>query len=193
MGRAAGCELPREPRLLRLLVRRRGQGRAARGGAPRGRARRGRAGRREQLPVGREPPGRAPSPLPRARPHQTTCPRRASAPDLTACVRKQLAEGAEHVTTLDYLPVRSEHPRVTALVPAEARDRYLQGRFGPFDGVVSYSSVEHSGLGRCALHALSTPAPALPARTVTLVRCRRGRNQPLGRRADHCAGLVRGC
>jgi len=59
-----------------------------------------------------------------------------------------LAEGAAHVTTLDYLPISSDHPRVTTLQPAEARRLYQAGRLGPFGGVVSYSSVEHSGLGR---------------------------------------------
>ena len=59
-----------------------------------------------------------------------------------------LAEGAAHVTTLDYLPIEADHPRVTTLTLPHARRLYQAGRLGPFAGVVSYSSVEHSGLGR---------------------------------------------
>eukprot|EP01062_Namystynia_karyoxenos_P035148 TRINITY_DN25779_c0_g1_i2.p1 TRINITY_DN25779_c0_g1~~TRINITY_DN25779_c0_g1_i2.p1 ORF type:complete len:451 (+),score=101.51 TRINITY_DN25779_c0_g1_i2:76-1353(+) len=59
-----------------------------------------------------------------------------------------LAEGAEHVTTIEYGAVVSTHPKVTALTPGQARALYAAGRLGPFDHAVSYSSIEHSGLGR---------------------------------------------
>jgi hypothetical protein len=59
-----------------------------------------------------------------------------------------LAAGAQHVTTLEYGTILSEHPQVDTLVPREFREAYLAGRLPVFDVVVSYSSLEHSGLGR---------------------------------------------
>ena len=53
------------------------------------------------------------------------------------------------VTTVDYAAIRSEHPRVAAVTPARLATMYLEEDLR-FDAVVSYSSVEHSGLGRWA-------------------------------------------
>jgi hypothetical protein len=63
-----------------------------------------------------------------------------------------LAAGATHVTTLEYRPIVSEHPNVTATTMAAMRAEYLAsgGRSPRFGAVVSHSSLEHSGLGRCA-------------------------------------------
>jgi len=66
-------------------------------------------------------------------------------PWVEACI---LFAGARHVTTLEYGRILSEHPRVSSLLPNEAREAYLNGSLPQFDAVVTYSSVEHSGLGR---------------------------------------------
>ena len=60
-----------------------------------------------------------------------------------------LYAGARHVTTLEYGKIVSHHPQISALTPAEFRSKY--STVNPsllFDGVVSFSSLEHSGLGR---------------------------------------------
>ena len=58
-----------------------------------------------------------------------------------------LGEGASKVTTLEYNKIQSEHPRVKTLLPDEMADLVNRGQAN-FDGVVTYSSLEHSGLGR---------------------------------------------
>jgi hypothetical protein len=66
-------------------------------------------------------------------------------PWVEACV---LNAGAEHVTTLEYGRIVSEHPKISTLTPDEMRAQYT-GRYSEFFGaVVTFSSVEHSGLGR---------------------------------------------
>ena len=57
-----------------------------------------------------------------------------------------LEAGARHVTTLEYGKIESRHPNVTTLLPAEFQRSW--STMEPFDAVVTYSSVEHSGLGR---------------------------------------------
>lgn len=59
-----------------------------------------------------------------------------------------LGVGARHVTTIEYGSIRSEHPQVTALTNAEFNERFLDGSLEPFDAFVSFSSMEHAGLGR---------------------------------------------
>jgi len=66
-------------------------------------------------------------------------------PWLEACV---LAAGARHVTTLEYGAVRCTHPQVDTLVPGEMGAMFLNGSLTTFDAVASFSSVEHTGLGR---------------------------------------------
>lgn len=56
--------------------------------------------------------------------------------------------GAAKVTTLEYGAIRSEHPQLHTLTPAAFRLAYQDGSLGWFDTVVSFSSMEHSGLGR---------------------------------------------
>ncbi|KAI1697559.1 hypothetical protein DdX_18446 [Ditylenchus destructor] len=58
-----------------------------------------------------------------------------------------LMNGAEHLFTVDYQKVDIGHPNVSfihALDLVKGRDMYFEA----FDFVVSYSSIEHSGLGR---------------------------------------------
>ena len=56
--------------------------------------------------------------------------------------------GAKHVTTVEYGVIESKHPKVTTLKPSDLRDIVLNGKLEPFDGVATFSSIEHSGLGR---------------------------------------------
>ena len=66
-------------------------------------------------------------------------------PWIEACI---LHAGARHVTTLEYGHIISEHKKVSTLTPAGARQAFANGTLPLFDSIVTYSSVEHSGLGR---------------------------------------------
>eukprot|EP00457_Paulinella_chromatophora_P007290 gb/GEZN01007313.1/.p1 GENE.gb/GEZN01007313.1/~~gb/GEZN01007313.1/.p1 ORF type:complete len:390 (-),score=34.02 gb/GEZN01007313.1/:327-1496(-) len=59
-----------------------------------------------------------------------------------------LASGAKEVVTLEYGGIVSEDPRISTLVPVSFRQQFLAGSLQPFDVIVTFSSVEHSGLGR---------------------------------------------
>ena len=56
--------------------------------------------------------------------------------------------GAKEVVTLEYGKIISNHPRLKTMTPSEFRMQYLNGTLGLFDTIVSFSSLEHSGLGR---------------------------------------------
>ncbi|VDI41410.1 Hypothetical predicted protein [Mytilus galloprovincialis] len=66
-------------------------------------------------------------------------------PWVEACV---LEAGAREVVTLEYGSIISQHPKVKTIVPFDFRMRYLNNTMGTFDAIVTYSSIEHSGLGR---------------------------------------------
>jgi hypothetical protein len=66
-------------------------------------------------------------------------------PWVEACV---LAAGAAQVTTLEYGALISEHPKIKAYTPDVFRQMYFKRILPSFDAVVTFSSVEHSGLGR---------------------------------------------
>ena len=53
-----------------------------------------------------------------------------------------LAAGASHVTTLEYSRIEVAHPNITTSLPSEV------DRGQTYDAVVTFSSLEHSGLGR---------------------------------------------
>jgi len=55
---------------------------------------------------------------------------------------------AKEVVTLEYGKITSNHPRLTTLTPSEFRGLYINNTLGQFDTIVSFSSIEHSGLGR---------------------------------------------
>ncbi len=60
-----------------------------------------------------------------------------------------LEAGAAKITTLDYAQIKSEHPQIDTITPLQIRKGYLDGTFKEaFDTMVSFSSLEHSGLGR---------------------------------------------
>jgi hypothetical protein len=65
-------------------------------------------------------------------------------PWVEACV---LHAGAKHVYTLEYGKIESKHPNIFTLTPNDFRMRYHEF-YEFFDAVVTFSSVEHSGLGR---------------------------------------------
>jgi len=59
-----------------------------------------------------------------------------------------LARRPKEIVTLEYGNFRSEHPSWSFIRPDEFRQRYQAGTLPRFDLVFSFSSVEHSGLGR---------------------------------------------
>lgn len=59
-----------------------------------------------------------------------------------------LAEGAARITTLEYGSITSYHPQVKTMLPSELRQKFLAGTYEKFDAIATFSSVEHSGLGR---------------------------------------------
>jgi hypothetical protein len=65
-------------------------------------------------------------------------------PWVEACL---LYLGASHVTTLEYGGIVSNHPKVSTITPENMRaNAHTYQNY--FDAVVSFSSLEHSGLGR---------------------------------------------
>ncbi|KAK2157389.1 hypothetical protein LSH36_193g15016 [Paralvinella palmiformis] len=59
-----------------------------------------------------------------------------------------LAYGASHVTTLEYSKLDLQHNQLEMLTPYEFADSYLNGEVNQFDFGATFSSLEHSGLGR---------------------------------------------
>jgi hypothetical protein len=61
-----------------------------------------------------------------------------------------LAVGASHVTTIEYGTIVSQHPNVSTMTPAQVTQMFLSsnGAEPKFDVAVTFSSLEHSGLGR---------------------------------------------
>lgn len=59
-----------------------------------------------------------------------------------------LSLGAASVTTLEYGTILSAHPALHTMTPGEMNQRYMANRLDKFDLAVTYSSLEHSGLGR---------------------------------------------
>ena len=65
-----------------------------------------------------------------------------------------LAAGAGSVTTLEYGEILSQHPQISTITPKDFRSAYLEDKLPLFDAVLSFSSLEHSGLGRCVCYDL---------------------------------------
>lgn len=57
-----------------------------------------------------------------------------------------LTAGVSKLTTVEYGPLKSSDPRVEVLLPSEWPKLYHQKK--QFDCMLSYSSIEHAGLGR---------------------------------------------
>jgi hypothetical protein len=56
--------------------------------------------------------------------------------------------GASHVTTIELRTIINRHPQISVMTPAQFRQEWVEGNIDPFDVVVSFSFVEHHGLGR---------------------------------------------
>lgn len=61
-----------------------------------------------------------------------------------------LSVGAAHVTTIEYGALNSKDPRISTMTPDHVRKTFIEsnGAQPQCDGVATYSSIEHSGLGR---------------------------------------------
>ena len=59
-----------------------------------------------------------------------------------------LYHGVKKVTTLEYGEIISLHPQIETETPKSFREKYFNGELELFDGIVTQSSIEHSGLGR---------------------------------------------
>ena len=59
-----------------------------------------------------------------------------------------LSEGVGHVYTLEYGAINSTHPQLSTFTPHEFNRLYREGRLPRFQGMATFSSLEHSGLGR---------------------------------------------
>ena len=59
-----------------------------------------------------------------------------------------LAEGAEHITTLDYNVYECDHPKITTITPSGLADLIWKSNVKRFDALITHSSIEHTGLGR---------------------------------------------
>lgn len=59
-----------------------------------------------------------------------------------------LSVGAKSVVTLEYGKIQSQHPLIETMTPPQFKKKFENGSLGLFDAVVTFSSVEHSGLGR---------------------------------------------
>lgn len=59
-----------------------------------------------------------------------------------------LEAGAAAVWTFEYAEIHSEHSQVIAVLPRDVAHSFIDGKLPQFDFVATYSSLEHSGLGR---------------------------------------------
>ena len=59
-----------------------------------------------------------------------------------------LEKGAAKIVTLEYANITVEHPNITIMSPQQLKLLYNEQKGPSFDAVVSFSSLEHSGLGR---------------------------------------------
>ena len=59
-----------------------------------------------------------------------------------------LTMDAAHITTLEYEPYPSTHPKITTISPQEFSKLVISNKAPMFDAMVTFSSIEHSGLGR---------------------------------------------
>jgi hypothetical protein len=48
----------------------------------------------------------------------------------------------------EYVQIKNQHPLMETLTPEEFSAKFLEGTLPQFDSVVTFSSLEHSGLGR---------------------------------------------
>ena len=49
---------------------------------------------------------------------------------------------------LEYADQKNEHPKIKLVTPEALQKQILEGNLPQFDAMVTFSSIEHSGLGR---------------------------------------------
>jgi Caenorhabditis protein of unknown function, DUF268 len=59
-----------------------------------------------------------------------------------------LSYGAARIVTLEFGSIHSTHPQIDTMVPGTFTEHFLNGQIEPFDFGISFSSLEHDGLGR---------------------------------------------
>ena len=59
-----------------------------------------------------------------------------------------LAQGVSHITTQEYNPYPCNHPNMTVISKVELSKLVISNKATVFDAMVTFSSLEHSGLGR---------------------------------------------
>ena len=59
-----------------------------------------------------------------------------------------LTAGAANITTLDYNTFDCDHPQIQMITPDQMSEMVLNATAPTFDAMVTFSSIEHSGLGR---------------------------------------------
>ena len=59
-----------------------------------------------------------------------------------------MGPGAKNLTSVEYMPTVSSHPRIAALTPERFAKQWLEGDFHKVDFIFTFSSLEHNGLGR---------------------------------------------
>ena len=57
-------------------------------------------------------------------------------------------EGAGSITTLEYNPHPTDHPKIKTISPIDFAKLVASDKATMFDAMVTFSSLEHSGLGR---------------------------------------------
>ena len=55
---------------------------------------------------------------------------------------------AKSVTTMEYNVITTDYPGLILMTNIEFIEKYLSGKLPKYDVIVSFSSIEHSGLGR---------------------------------------------
>ena len=60
-----------------------------------------------------------------------------------------------HITTVEYNDYKTDHSKITILSPSQFREMVLSESPPMFDGLVTFSSLEHSGLGRYYIRNIS--------------------------------------
>ena len=59
-----------------------------------------------------------------------------------------LMHGAKSVTSVDYGKIQCDDSRILVMTHEKIKEEYVKGNMTKFDIVISFSSLEHSGLGR---------------------------------------------
>ena len=59
-----------------------------------------------------------------------------------------LSLNVDHITTLEYDPYHCDHPKISTISPIKFSNLVLSNEAPMFDAMVTFSSIEHSGLGR---------------------------------------------